>query len=167
MQVSITKGERCDALHIVRSDGTVAQSDFPKKGLLPHDAIHYFVEDCLDMANGFWGMVAKGVDPAQVQIIAKAGGHASASRADAPDPAIVELVQAERIVEVFEADHWSGGSDGATLRDIARAGCEASHVPLPDLSDACVLAIRARISALQAEWIMAPPGHSFNFCWEI
>ncbi|MEJ2410561.1 MAG: hypothetical protein P8Y48_14945 [Novosphingobium sp.] len=40
--------------------------------------------------------------------ITKACGHASASRAQVPDPAIVELPQAERPVECFEADFWAG-----------------------------------------------------------
>lgn len=46
--------------------------------------------------------------------LAKAAGHASASRARVPVNSIVELLQAERLVECFEAELWGGASDGDT-----------------------------------------------------
>jgi hypothetical protein len=165
MRVTIIKEDRFDRMELRRDDGTDAVSRFPKKGPVPHDAVHYYVEAGLCLVNGFWGMIASGRHPEDVQEIAKAGGHASSKRAGIPDADIVALLQAERLVECFEASLWDGRIDPAGFRDVARAACEASHVPLPDLSDDAILGIAAQMSALNAEWSAAPPGHSISFDW--
>src|SRR3954453_22084071 len=108
MQITITKGERGDRIDAIRADGSSVTTTFPHKGPIPHDAVHFYVESELGLDRGFWGMVASGKHPEEVQDIAKAGGHASASRGRAPDADIIELIQAERAVECFEADLWSG-----------------------------------------------------------
>lgn len=165
MEVTITKQDGFDRIAICRSNGTAAETRFPKKGPLPHDAIHYFVEDTLALRNAFWGMIASGIDPEEVQEIAKDAGHASARRATIPQAHIVELLQAERLVECFEADLWGGASDPATFRAVAQSACEASHVPLPGLSDEEIGAIRERITALQVDWVPASTGYTFEFAW--
>lgn len=165
MQVTITKQDGFDRIAIRRANGSVTETRFPKKGPLPHDAIHYFVEDSLALRNAFWGMIASGIDPEKVQEIAKDAGHASAKRATIPQAHIVELLQAERLVECFEAELWGGPSDPATFRDVAQSACEASHVPLPDLDDQAIGTVREKIAALRAQWVPAPAGHSFGFAW--
>lgn len=165
MKVLITKQYVCDHIAIDRDDGSRTETRFPKKGPVPHDAIHYFVEDALGLRRGFWGMIASGIDPEQVQDIARNAGHASAKRASVPGEEIVELLQAERIVECFEADLWGGGSDPATLREMVRTGCESSHVPAPELGDESIAAISRRIRAFRDEWSPAPNGHGFGFRW--
>ena len=97
--------------------------------------------------------------------MAKAAGHASAKRAGVPDAAIVELLQAERLVECFEATLWSGDCDVPSLREVACAGCTASHVPLPDMSDELIADIAARVFALRDDWGPAPAGHRWSFDW--
>jgi hypothetical protein len=165
MRVIIMKGERVDRITIHRTNGTQTQTCFSKKGPLPHDAIHYVVEDVIGLTRGFWGMIASGLDPQAVQDIAKAGGHASASRAHAPDPDIVQLIQAERLVECFEANIWGAPADPDTLRAVAQVACEASHVPSPDLPDAAILHITDRVAALHRDWVPATMGHVFSFVW--
>src|SRR5437016_10106782 len=115
MEIRITKGTTSDRVEVRRSDGSRADTNFPKKGPIPHDVVHFFVESELGVVEGFWGMVASGRHPEEIQDVAKAAGHASASRASAPDPSIVPIVQAERIVECFEADLWGGGGDSQTF----------------------------------------------------
>ncbi len=165
MRVTIVKGIGDDRIDIARPDGTAAHTRFPKKGPVPHDAVHYIVEEALGLKRGFWGMIAGGLHPEDVQEIAKAAGHASAKRADIPDASIVELLQAERLVECFEAALWSGDCDASSLREVARAGCTASHVPLPEMSDAMILAIADRVSALSDAWVPAPVDHCWSFEW--
>jgi hypothetical protein len=139
--------------------------DFPKKGPIPHDAVHLIVESALEMTQGFWGMVAGGADPMQIQDLAKAAGHASAKRAMPPEPTIVELIQAERLVECFEAELWSPGADLETFRGVAAAACEASHVPCPDLPDAVIVAIRNRIAAFAYDWRELQMGQDISLRW--
>lgn len=165
MQVEIVKGEASDRIMIRWPDGRAAETRFPKKGPVPHDAVHHIVEQELGLKRGFWGMVASGVPPEQVQERAKAGGHASASRRKTPDADIVELLQAERLVECFEADIWGEPGDVATLRSVAQAACDHSFVALPDLPDATINAIRARVQALKTNWLALAVGQSLTFDW--
>ena len=167
MQITITKGKSEDRITILPADGARIDTTFPKKGFIPHDAVHLFVERELGLNAAFWGMIAAGHRPVEIAGIAKAAGHASASRNTVPDAAIVELLQAERLVECFEADQWSGGSGGvADFLAMAEVACNASHVPLPLISAAQIGIIRDEIGQFARTWIAAPLGHTARFDWE-
>ena len=163
IEVAITKGAKADSIDIRRPAGESVRFTFPKKGPIPHDCVHLIVEQSLELRRGFWGLVAAGVDPGEIQEIAKAAGHASAKRAQLPDPSIVELLQAERIVECFEADFWGAPADCDTFRSVADAACSESFVPTPILSDDTILAIREQIARFAKDWIAAPLGARFDF----
>mgnify|MGYP000252186270 CR=1 FL=1 len=115
MQITITKGQAEDRIAIVLANGRQLDSTFPKKGFIPHDAVHLFVERELGLKNAFWGMVASGSHPEEIAGIAKAAGHASASRNTVPDGSIVELLQAERLVEWDGASHDDGTASAIPL----------------------------------------------------
>ncbi len=163
IDLCITKGAKADDIEIRRAKGPASRFSFPKKGPIPHDAVHLFVETTMGLTRGFWGLVLEGQQPEAIQELAKAAGHASASRARVPDNSIVELLQAERLVECFEAELWGGASDGDTLRGVAQAACEASFVPMPDLNDERIGTIRSRMSDFAARWMAAPQGARFEF----
>jgi hypothetical protein len=166
MKIAITKGRSDDAIAMTWDDGAEASTRFPKKGPVPHDAVHYFVERGLGLKRGFWGTVAGGTHPEEIAAITKAAGHASASRARVPDPSIVELVQAERLVECFEADLWGGGGSDADLISVAEAGCTASLVPLPVIAPGAVAEVRESIAVFAGEWQAAPLGHVAVLRWD-
>jgi hypothetical protein len=165
MIISITKGSDRDWIKIERTDGSVAETTFPKKGIIPHDAVHFHVEQALAMRRGFWGHVADGTPPEEIQHIAKQAGHASSTRAAAPEPHIIELLQAERLVECFEADMWSEPSDNQTLRDVFNAACQSSHIDPPALSDDQINTIRSSISSFARQWLAAEIGETFQLHW--
>lgn len=166
MQITITKRRSDDLIVLTRADGSTAQTTFPKKGPIPHDAVHYFVERGLGLPNAFWGMVAAGHHPEELAELAKQAGHASAKRAGIPDGSIVQLLQAERLVECFEADQWGGGGDDATFLAIAETACESSHVPLPALDLAAIGRVRGEVAAFAQEWIAAGEGHVARLDWK-
>ncbi len=165
IEVAFTKGAKDDSIEIRRPAAEAVRFTFPKKGPIPHDCVHLIVEQALDLRRGFWGMVAAGVDPGEIQKIAKAAGHASAKRAQLPDQSIIELLQAERIVECFEADFWGAPADCDTFRSVADAACFDSFVPTPTLSDDLILAVREQIARFAEEWIAAPLGTRFDLCY--
>ena len=165
MQVTITKMRADDRILIERDGHASVAFDFPKKGSVPHDAVHEIVERTMRLRRGFWGIIAEGVHPDDVLAMAKAAGHASARRAQVPQSHIVELLQAERLVECFEAALWDGGVEADDLRQIARVACESSHVPLPPLDDPTIGAIMEEVRALDAAWRSAALGHSISFAW--
>ncbi len=168
MQITFTKGQREDWIAIVRDDGSRADTQFPHKGPVPHDAVHLFVEAGLGLSQGFWGMVGSGLHPEELLEIAKTAGHASAKPAGMPGASIVELLQAERLVEVFEADLWSGSSgDEDALLDLGRTACAYSHVPMPAVPDGAVVRIRSGIVHFSEDWLAAPIGHKIELCWPL
>lgn len=165
MRITITKGTSADRAAVTRADGSCASFAFPKKGPYPHDAFHYFVERELGLAAGFWGLVASGMAPDDVQALALGGGHASAKRARVPDAGIVELLQAERLVECFEAASWSGGADDAALMAMAEPAWAASHVPPPPGVPARLAAIRAGLDDFLDQWCALPEGGALDLEW--
>lgn len=165
MRIAITKGEREDRIAITRGDGSTAGFTFPRKGPVPHDAFHYFVERELGMVRGFWGLVGQGMDPAEVSALAAAGGHASAKRAGVPDAGIVELLQAERLVECFEAESWSGGGDDAGILAMAEPGWESSKVPPPPIAGGALGRIRNGLRAFTTDWTALETGGTVELEW--
>jgi hypothetical protein len=165
MQITITKGASADSVTVERADGSRAGFGFPKKGPYPHDAYHFFVERELGMAAGFWGLVAGGMAPDDVQAMALAGGHASAKRAEVPDAAIVQLIQAERLVECFEAASWSGGADDASMMAMAEPGWAAGHVPPPAGVPERLGMIRDGLDPFLAAWSALPEGGALTLEW--
>jgi hypothetical protein len=165
LTISLTKGATHDTVEIAGAGVSASRFEFPKKGPIPHDFVHWAVEKELGLKRGFWGMIAEGVAPADIQEIAKAGGHASASRAEVPATEIVELIQAERVVECFEADFWGAPAHNETFREIAAVACAHSFVPCPTLNDEAIASIRARLAAFAKEWMAAPAGKRFDLVW--
>lgn len=165
MRITITKGAGADRVALERADGSRAEFGFPKKGPYPHDAYHFFVERELGMAAGFWGLVAGGMAPDNVQTMALAGGHASAKRAGVPDAGLVQLIQAERLVECFEAASWGGGADDASIMAMAEPGWAAGHVPPPEGVPDKLGAIRAGLDPFLAAWEALPEGGALTLDW--
>ena len=167
MRITITKGEKVDRLDMERADGSRASTSFPHKGPIPHDFVHYAVESELGFRRGFWGLVESGHHPQEVQEIAKAAGHASAKRAQVPSDDFVDAIQAERIVEAFEADHWSGGTgDPAGIIHMANVGCEQSFVRPAPMDELAVERIRSRIADFMGRWSALAPGESIALEWQ-
>ncbi len=163
MKLIITKGKTSDEVAVHHPDGQVDTSEFPKQGVVPHDAVHWIVEGQLAMASAFWGTVSSGLSIESVAGLAKEGGHASAKRAGLPDAAIVEMVQAERLVECFEADMWSTPSTPEVFREVLAAACAQSHVEVPQVTDEQIEAIRRALDALRESWVAAAPGEAVDF----
>jgi len=165
MQILVTKGDRSDWVEARRADGSIARENVPHKGPLAHDLVHYVVERELGFDLGFWGLVAAGNDPEKIAEMAKAAGHASAKRAERPDPHFVQAIQVERIVESFEAELWSQGTDNDALRAMAQAGCDQSLVPCPELADVAIGRARRRIAGFAEQWANLSIGESLTLDW--
>lgn len=139
-------------MDVTRRDGIRKSFVVPCKGLYPHDAVHFIVESTMELTNAFWGRIARGEQPEDIQKAAKDGGHASAGRAQAPAAEVIELIQAERLVECVEAELWGGFSDIETFREVYAAACSQSHVHPLAVSDAQLLKIRGDLEQLKSRW---------------
>lgn len=168
MRIRIQRGPSSDSLEAHPGMGVAVRFSTPHKGPVPHDAVHLFVERAFGLQRGFWGLVAEGLAPDDLQALASAGGHPSASRAGAPDPGIVQLLQAERLVEIFEADLWGGGQgDEADLISLAGTACAQSHVPPPPVPEGAVAQVRADLAAFARTWTALPRGGEVELEWMV
>lgn len=140
-QFVFTKGAgKTDRLE-VRRDGAASEViDCPKQGIIPHDMVHYAVESTL-ATRGFLSRVSSG-EMADFRM--------------APDATSDPV---ERLVEVVQADAWSGSNSApGDLVDLYVITCSArACAPLPVDSDD-INRIRARIAELSRAWEATPVG---------
>ncbi|MBD3886347.1 hypothetical protein IFO70_32165 [Phormidium tenue FACHB-886] len=62
MKIQFTKhGGKQDWMKCICDDGTFTRCPMPKQGILPHDFVHYVVEDTLNLKRGFYSILAIGV----------------------------------------------------------------------------------------------------------
>lgn len=141
LRLRFTKGGgKTDLMEVVRADGDVEQIDCPKQGIIPHDMVHFAVEDTLHL-RGFIGRVA--------------AGEAASFRMEAE--AVSDGV--ERLVEVMQGDGWSGGTTpAAEMIDLYRVTCEARGCPVLPVSESDIIAVRERIAELTQAWAEVPVG---------
>lgn len=146
-----------DLILVDFGNGQTSSYEVPRKMGVPHDSIHWIVERELKLSNGFWGHAARRLTFEQIGAMAKAGGHASSTRAQAPSPQIVELVLAERIVECFEAELHHTPSSAETFRSVLEASCRGSLVDSPSLPGAAIRDVRALVADFANRWHDLPP----------
>ncbi|ADP79584.1 hypothetical protein FraEuI1c_1522 [Pseudofrankia inefficax] len=54
---------QADQVHVTRGDRSTTSWRFPSYGdVLPHDLVHFVVEEGLGLTDGFWGLVDQGAD---------------------------------------------------------------------------------------------------------
>lgn len=166
MDIRIRRGGRADVLEAILPGRPPVRFETPNKGPVPHDAVHVFVERAFRLEKGFWGLIATGLSPDDLQALAATGGHPSAARASVPDAGIVQLLQSERLVEVFEADLWSGGQGKAEdLLALAEVACASSGVDLPPAPAGAVAAVQADLQGFARAWADVPRGGEARLEW--
>jgi len=135
VQLIFTKGPgKHDRLELRRNGLTSEHVECPKQGIIPHEMVHFAVESVLER-RGFVTQVIDG-EGAAFQMVSDA-----------------ESEGVERLVEVFQADGWSGwGSRAADMLELYLVTCEARHcAPLP-LDSADIEAVRAQLLSLTSQW---------------
>ena len=131
-----------DRLCVIR-DGKAEEILCPKIGGIPHDMVHFAVENVMAM-NGFMRRVAK--------------GEALSFRMTAN----IESDQMERLVEVMQADAVSGYPDAAEMIDMYRVTCEARGVTPYPLRENDIADLRAEMARLDALWRDTEPGQTLT-----
>lgn len=144
MEITFTKGSgKYDQMRVVRG-GKVETIDCPKQRIIPHDMVHYAVEYTLQQ-RGFLGRVRDG-EPAALQM--------------GPEP---HSDGVERLVEVFQADAWSGGTTSPDdMLELYRVTCEARKCPTLPVSAADIGLVRDKIRELDSQWQELAVGESMS-----
>jgi hypothetical protein len=131
--IFVKRSGKFDDLTIVRDAGGRETISCPKQGIIPHDMVHYAVESVL-AHRGFLSLVKDG-KPAE---FGTEGGDSE------------EAI--ERLVEVFQAELWSGRVPAADLVTTYEHACEARGHSVAAISRADVEAIRNRLDELSRQW---------------
>jgi hypothetical protein len=137
-----------DRVYVVRPDGGEVSWTFPSYGdALPHDLVHLVVEAAAGLRDGFWGRVARGVDPARINAVANAAGGKLADKYAGFGDDITGLLHAEALA----AYPWL--VDDAELRDAQlvawRDGVGAAFAE-PDATR--IAEVRAALARMTAKW---------------
>jgi hypothetical protein len=117
----------------------------PKQGILPHDFVHYVVEETLELRQGFWGILAMGV-----------GFPNSTPPWDAADfklPDLTQALQAESLVECFQAELWNDFQPSENFIEILHITCQQRNVPIPKILQTEQLnRVRSRLQDFSRQW---------------
>lgn len=143
MRLVFTKGPgKHDRMDVMRDDGVSESIECPKQGIIPHDMVHFAVESTLHK-RGFVGRVLDG-EAATFQMQAEA-----------------ESDGVERLVEVFQADGWSGWNTApADMLDLYQVTCKARECEPLDVGPDDIAAVRKRILELTQQWQAVAVGAS-------
>jgi len=138
MELTFTKrAGKFDDLEIRHPDGRIEHVRCPKQRITPHDMVHYAVETVLTH-QGFLGRVAAGES---------ATGRMSARP-------VAESV--ERLVEVIQAELWSGGARNEEVLSLYELSCAERGHPAAVVTPEQVDLIRKEIADLTARWDAVP-----------
>jgi hypothetical protein len=136
------KTGKYDRLRVIR-DGKVEEIPCPKIGGIPHDMVHFAVENVM-AKDGFMRRVAKGEVAAFTM---------------APN---IESDQMERLVEVMQADANSGYPSPAEMIDMYRVTCDARGIAAYPITENDIAALRAEMARLDALWRKVEPGEALT-----
>lgn len=148
MEITVVKVESGPHRAVVARPGAAAVqfAVYDYGPILPHDLVHYVVEDELGLEFGFWGLLAAG---AKLQSVQAYGARDRRRLPPQDDPLvaahITELLAAEGLVAAFSG----------------LAGTE----PLPELEPGQIDRIRARLAQLNERWQATGPGEVVRLRW--
>jgi hypothetical protein len=132
------KTGKYDRLSVIR-DGNAEDVLCPKIGGIPHDMIHFAVENVMGR-NGYLRRVAAG----ETLTFRMAGD--------------IESDQMERLVEVLQADRLSGYPPAHDLIAMYSVTCDARGVQPYAVTEGDIAALRAEIARLEGLWMKTEPG---------
>jgi len=138
-----------DRVYVRRTDGSETSWSFPTYGdAVPHDLVHLVVEDEFAIADGFWGRVDRGVDPARINADANRVGGANKYAGFGDD--LRGLYLAETVANLS----WGIAevSDEERLQRVADE-CAKIGIDVPPLVNAAGLQrVHERLAELGAQW---------------
>ncbi|HUO90406.1 MAG TPA: hypothetical protein VMU08_14625 [Rhizomicrobium sp.] len=133
------KTGKYDRLRVIRDDGRAEDVLCPKIGGIPHDMVHFAVENVMGRA-GFMRRVANGE-----KLAYRMSGD-------------IESDQMERLVEVLQADRLSNYPAAAELIAMYGVTCDARGVEPYPVTEGDIAALRAEIARLEVLWLKTEAG---------
>lgn len=157
MLVRFTKSPpaaEADVLTCVRPDGSATTGPLHRQGTLPHEAMHFVVEDVLSWHDAFFGLIARGesMDKAADRLHGRNPHWAK----------ITQALQCEALVECLTVDQWGGAANPADFAEKLVAACRRRGVAPPDITAEELNRVRAALREFGAVWRPLAPGASLE-----
>lgn len=137
-----------DRAYVRLDDGQERSWTFPSYGpMLPHDLVHLLVEVGFGVEDGFWGRVAAGLDPAQINAEAsRVGGKDKYSGFGADRAGLL-------LAEGYAGLPWSSPDlDDAALYVTLGENLQRMLTPTPPFHPARFAATRRALDAARPLW---------------
>jgi hypothetical protein len=145
-----------DSIHTVLYGWTVPGGGLPAR-CCPTIWVHWIVESHLGLPDGFWGLIAQGVDLGAVNAAGHSPGGQRLSERDT-----TELRQAEMLVNAVGPDPPGvNRSPGERLIEL-EARCRTNDVPVPEIDEEVIARLAAEVAAYDARWRSLPGGGALN-----
>lgn len=156
MKIIFKKGKaNKNTIHIHRPDGSETWRTYQSQSLVYHDFIHFAVESVVHLKNGFFGLLASGMNINDFEEMSK----------PATETLPLESIQVEFIVGTFQLemqDHRWGKDFNENLKTM----CELKEVQPPSpLSEEQQSEIRTIFHELWARWKVLPVGEEVTLVW--
>jgi hypothetical protein len=132
-----------DDLECFLSDGTTHKVKMPKIGSLPHDLVHFVVEKELNMKNGFYAHVEKGLVE---------GYYLKSEKSENPQQSAIDTQHAESVVECFQAEFVSGNQSPSDFQYFVDVTCKARNIPHFLIDADAIERIRKGLLDLNERW---------------
>jgi hypothetical protein len=160
MRVRFTKGpvsSKYDLLACTRPDGSETRGEMPRQGILPHDAIHFVVEQTLGWSDAFFGHIARGAEVSQVTTRLH-GEKVDWSQA-------TQALQSESLVECLQAEQWGGAASAELFAQTLTETCRHRGVASPVLTVEDLARVRTALRNFGAAWRPLGPGTTLERDW--
>jgi hypothetical protein len=164
MQLTAVRGtEDRDRVYVTRDDDTEVFWTWPSYGRdLPHDLVHWVVESEVHLDQGFWGLVASGVDPTRVNKSAERIASGVRLR-DLAGLDLTQLIQAEHLSVLVSRATWSSIDDAITY---VNDQCESFGVDRPEgLDPRSAERMVQRCAELNRNWQAVAPDAGLVLAW--
>lgn len=141
-----------DRFFVTRDDGSEASWSFASYGprAMPHDLVHFVLEQEMGLRLGLWGRVAAGADLAKVNAQSNRMGGPIADKYRTLGEDLSELL----LAEAFAGQAWSADwqSDDERLEALLAAYAEQGITPPEGFGLARVVELREALDGTRARW---------------
>jgi hypothetical protein len=164
MELTAVRGtEDRDRVYVTRDDGSEVFWTWPSYGReLPHDLVHWVVESEARLDQGFWGLVASGVDPTRVNKSAERIASGVRLR-DLSGLDLTQLIQAEHLSVLVNRASRSSIEDSITY---VNEQCQSFGVDAVDgLDPAMADRMVQRCGQVNRNWQAVAPDAGLVLTW--
>lgn len=147
MRITFTKlTDERHRLSIARDDGSAESCELETRSFLLHDLVHYAVEAEAPIADGFWGLLARGTTLAQL------------AERDRPAPLSEGILVAESLVGPMQSV-WQGRLSAERYVEMVPEACPVA------VDAAFVERVHARLRRLWGAWRATPFRAALELDW--